>query len=234
MHNRNNLKNVKRLEHWLNNVSFIFGIINVFLLLISQLFQHGSLSYSSVSYTFLLFTKSTNITKVSLISVIVHWYKSAIDNTLVLNTFISAIFSIEFLVYTTIFYSKLRLENELKMYEYLKPKTKNISQSFPNVESFIIFMDFCFFESNFMTMTVLAILYLHRLLYIKATFGNSLVVWTVGLADVILLMFATSNRFCFEIRLGDLEASIDHKIYCFAIGLVYLLTLIYDMIGIIK
>lgn len=149
-------KNAAKIDSLLGKFHKLFFFLNIFLLLLSQISMHGSISYSAIYFTFSLYLPFQNISvsNLSLIALFVHWYKSAVDNTLLLNTFVSAVFSIEYLIESTLSSTKYRLEPDHNKKYTLRTLT--------HVEFFILFLDLVFFETRFLTVILLLLMLISK------------------------------------------------------------------------
>lgn len=223
-------KNIKLLNKWIDNVYIIFSIINIIMLLLSQISTHGSLSYSSILLTSLLLRKEeTMFVRICTIAVIIHWYKSALDNTLVVNMLLSIILSIEFLVCSTLFNVKNRLENELSIYMYKPIIQKQTNTVFPYIINYIVFLDFAIFNVNILTLIVL-ISALYYDMSLKSYFIQMLVRF-IAFVDCILMFCAIPNEDCYKFRFENAKYNI---IYILIISIIYLVLIIYEFKAFLK
>ena len=228
-------ENINRLNYWIKNIFFVFSISNVILLTLSQISNHGSISYSSILLTCSLITKKEKlITKFLFISLIIHWYKSAVDNTLVVNTFLSALFSIEFVVYSTIYSVKNRFIKELNIYNYntnISIDKRKSNKVFSNIENYIVFLDFAIPNVNILTICVLICIIWHKIVRRKIFVTMSkFIVGLLSLIDSILLIWATFNKVLHNFRFENDEfESTNHKFYACSLGVIYLVIVIIDV-----
>lgn len=201
-------KYISNFTLWLKKFNRTFCILNMVLLTFSALSHHGEITFSSILFTANLYSNNTNLLYL-LIAIINHWYISAIDTTMVVNSFFSVVLSIEYLVLGTILSTLRRIETEYCIHVSNTKREKKVgSFNFKYITAYLIFMDFAMPKMSYIS--ILVIIASHKVFR-----RFPVLVYLTSIVDCVQIIYLLNHPI---------------DMYYFFVILGYFITIIYEYI----